>query len=241
MPIPLAVILAGLTAGGGILNRWMGTQDIKRQNLYNTPANQVRRLREAGLPYAAMTDAISGNQSQVPENPDFIKDGIGSYVQNTMMQKQLELLEVQIRKEAGLAEQAWKDAGLKANLLTRDNEQLQYDINAEGLDDMQFPSGIPPSNLVRKEVRQRKIAETELLSKVLDNELKGMEMKLKGLTAEEIGKRIEGIVINNAILRQTFNDNDLLRNFDRRVAIAIRENEGMSLKEILWMMIKNKM
>lgn len=103
----LPLIAAGLTAGGALggaaLARGGSRRAIREQNEYNHPKNQLQRIREAGLPAAAMFGGThAGNQSVVAESGsglhEGVKGGIDAYIQTTMQQKQLEALQATIDK-----------------------------------------------------------------------------------------------------------------------------------------------
>lgn len=98
MPFPIAAALAALSAGGSIWNREQSKGDIARQNEYNSPVNQLARVREAGLPMAYLTGGgQGGNQSALPQTSGKdITGNIGSYVTTQMQLKQLEILKAEV-------------------------------------------------------------------------------------------------------------------------------------------------
>lgn len=105
MPIgPLLTTLAPLAAqfAAGQIQRAQSQGDIARQNAYNSPAQQVARLREAGLPFAAYEKGQAGNQSALPET----NKGLGSYITSQTQLKQLEILKAEIRLKNAEADES---------------------------------------------------------------------------------------------------------------------------------------
>lgn len=105
IPALIPLLAAGLTAagsiGGSALSRGGSRRAIDRQNEYNEPKNQVQRLREAGLPYAALTNSISGNQSQTQSYTESgvgeaMGGGIDKFIQTTQHRKAIDAIDAQI-------------------------------------------------------------------------------------------------------------------------------------------------
>lgn len=101
MPVPLAVILPSLIqAAGGIGQHFANRNAINRQNRYNSPVEQVARLREAGLPLSSLDGtAQAGNQSGLPGGEGIAEAGqnLGNFMQTAVQKKQLELMDAQIK------------------------------------------------------------------------------------------------------------------------------------------------
>lgn len=105
MPIgPLLTTLAPLAAqfAAGQIQRAQSQGDIARQNAYNSPAQQVARLREAGLPFAAYEKGQSGNQSAIPET----NKSLGGFITTQTQLKQLEILKAEIRLKNAEADES---------------------------------------------------------------------------------------------------------------------------------------
>lgn len=101
IPLIAALVTAGGTIGGAAISRGASRGAIRRQNEYNLPVNQVRRLAEAGLPHAAMINAQAGNQSQAQPYTESgvgeaIQGGIQNYIQTTQQKKAIEAIDAQI-------------------------------------------------------------------------------------------------------------------------------------------------
>lgn len=100
MPIPFAALLPAIAGvAGAFIQRGQSRADIRRQNQYNSPINQVNRIRQAGLPMAAMGNNISNQQSALPQTNDAGLSNIGNYAttQHTLMQ--VKALEQEIRSK----------------------------------------------------------------------------------------------------------------------------------------------
>lgn len=104
-PAMAALIPTLITAVGSIVGRRQSQGDIARQNAYNSPAQQVARLREAGLPMAAMEGGHAGTQSALPEiSGDKIGGSIGSYVTTQTQLMQLKILQEELRLKGAEAD-----------------------------------------------------------------------------------------------------------------------------------------
>lgn len=241
MPIPVPLIVAGIQAasgvGEGLIQRGQNRRAIERQNEYNSPVNQLARLREAGLPFAAFSDTAAGNQSQAEPQTDNRLDRIGEIIQTAATQKQMELLDAEIHKTKGEGEVAWKEAWIRNNMARRLEDETNEAL-AISDDDTVIPEG--SSNQIRSIKREKQAKALDNLGKALQNDLLKIEKNLKNMSLSEIAARIENIRMNTSLGRQTFFDNDLLKSFDRKLATALREGgeNGMSMKETLWMVIR---
>lgn len=103
MPIDPVTIAAIIGAGTGLVDRFISKGDIAAQNAYNSPKEQLARLREAGLPMAAMTGQTSGNQSVIPEQGNF-KASIGESMKTSMTLAQMKILKEEARLKGSEAD-----------------------------------------------------------------------------------------------------------------------------------------
>lgn len=127
----LAAALPGLiSAAGSFITRQQSRGDINRQNAYNHPAMQVARLREAGLPYGALTNNSAGNQSALPQTTDGGLGKIAEHATTRMQLKQLEILEAERRSKEASAD---KDEAMTAWLLSHTGEDSQNTNLTQGL------------------------------------------------------------------------------------------------------------
>lgn len=170
--IPL--IAAGLTAGGALggaaLARGGSRRAIREQNEYNHPKNQLQRIREAGLPAAAMFGgAHAGNQSVVAESEsgvgEAIRGGIDSYISTTMQKKQLELMQAQIE-----ATKAGKEKTL---------QEAQHILNRNVLDNLDPTQGDPISFLARMQRFEYEAREISLFAQRNSWQMQQLESNMK--------------------------------------------------------------
>lgn len=161
----------------GAIERGQNRRAIERQNEYNKPINQLARLREAGLPFAAFSDTAAGNQSQPQESTSpGIGEGIQAYASNLMLKKQIELIEAQIRTEKARGEREWVNAFRDTIKRDLEHDMFQYD-SAITSDDLN-PIG-QVSNQVRKEVRTRNYQETQRKLEMHREEIARIESMVK--------------------------------------------------------------
>lgn len=206
---------------------------INRQNRYNSPMEQVARMREAGLPLAALDGtAQAGNQSQAPQSPDLGEGGreLGNNIrqfvmnsqqrmQNKLMEEQIGLLKAQKQKEWALALDAQVNSQ-RNNALWQD--QLRTDIpdNTKLYPHTQGGQNI---NMMQDVVRDRQIRQAELSAReasvwVNRNEalLKGLEYDIRndmyksGLVKAETIARIRQMMANAGLSEQQIRQNGLM-------------------------------
>lgn len=89
--------------GAAALSRRWAQKDLQQQNLYNSPKQQIERLKEAGLPLASMFSGSGGSQSEQPRQTQIdpslgAAKGLEQYYIGTMQKKQLQLITEQIGK-----------------------------------------------------------------------------------------------------------------------------------------------
>ena len=105
-PIPAAVLAAIIGAGGSLAGGIAQAGSIAAQNAYNSPAAQLARLREAGLPMAAFTSQGTGNQSGLPGTHDMGASQISNYIATRTALKQIDLIDAQTQKMRAEAEES---------------------------------------------------------------------------------------------------------------------------------------
>lgn len=184
---------------GGMIERGQSKRDIERQNEYNHPKNQLARLREAGLPMAAMGGGnLAGSQSNLPLTSNYGAKGsqaIAQYYSSQMAQKQLAILKEEIRlkrSEADLNE-ANRDIMLGIGE-SRQGTTLERSLRAKvGLEEFQT-EGAKISNQIQSLVKDN--TKTRLM---IENE-KGMQ-EIKNFIANRglISKHIEGAELDNKV------------------------------------------
>lgn len=100
-----AALPALIGVAGNVLNRSQSKGDIAKQNAYNSPGQQVARLRAAGLPMAAMEHAQAGTQSALPQTSGKeIGGNIAGYVSTQTQLMQLKILQEELRLKGAEAD-----------------------------------------------------------------------------------------------------------------------------------------
>lgn len=207
-------LLSGLTSalpvvgsiGAAALQRHWALKDLQRQNIYNSPKEQIKRLKEAGLPLATMFGGQGGSTSEQPQNTNVdpslgVAKGLDNFFTNRMQSKQLELLDAQIRSQnadASVKEGEAKWLGQTAI----SGATNQEDILIAKRDQAQFESIIKGNEQILS--NQATAIESELYSsgKLTQNRLNQIE---------ELVKRLAG-------MQQNQNINAPMETFARRIA-----------------------
>lgn len=179
------LIPAAIAAASGVGNFISGAQrrqqqqhDIAEQNKYNSPAEQLKRLREAGLPYGAFESGQAGTQSALPEANaalnNFGSESLTNFMTTHLQLKQIELLDAQIKNTQEEAQGKAIDnqvkqldpfagepvsyAARKAKLEVQ-MQQLQYDMSANRYEmekiDYEVKKSLNSTGHLTGEVRQR--------------------------------------------------------------------------------------
>lgn len=127
---PITLFTVGAPILGGLADRLLSQGAINRQNKYNHPLQQVRRLREAGLPMAAMSGSNTGNQASLPESAQLggkIQQGIAT----SQQLEQIKLIKAETRSKNA---QANRDEA-EANWLLRNKGETYQPTNlTDGLE-----------------------------------------------------------------------------------------------------------
>lgn len=216
----IAALLPALiaTIGGSILSRGQSQGDIRRQNAYNHPVNQVRRLREAGLPFAAMGTNQTGNQSALPETNKGIQEtgqAIGNFISTRLQQKQIELIDSQIRK----TDEEAQGQGIDNQLKTIDpmfGQPVSYGARMARLD-------------IETRQIQKEILEHQREITYIDRQVKESLHKTGQLT-DEIKNRVLLQFRQLKAYDQTYTTNEMKIKAERTL-IEQLEKGGMSVEE----------
>lgn len=180
-PITLAAIATGAASLiGGAANRGGSRRAIREQNEYNSPANQLARIKEAGLPAAAYFGGSqsAGNQMNIPDTDtkigESVKGGIDTYIQASMQKKQLELIQAQIDKT-----NADKD---NVNVQT-DIQTVNYDLLRDKAYNYDLASGdgltgtaIGGSNQIANAIREQEIKKAT--NYLVNNQGKAIDLEM---------------------------------------------------------------
>lgn len=221
-------ILAGLAAGAlpifgaqasaQIQRKW-ALRDLENQNFYNSPAEQLRRLKEAGLPAAAFFSGGVSSQSDQPRSSSVdptlgVSQGVSSYLNSRMNSAQLRLMDAQTRKadaEAGEAE--GRTAVLKSpmdnfagGINTHQGVLMSTQLDRQQAD----AAGANAAQMIQQQIA--KAGEGDILGALRRGDL-------------------DHILTNNELLRQTFADNQQFLEFKRKLAnrLEAKGEEGSIL------------
>lgn len=113
-----AIPVVGGVAAAALQRSW-ALKDLAAQNRYNSPAESIKRHREAGLPLASMFSGGVGSQSEQPRTTNVdptlgTAKGLETYFQNRLQKMQIQLLEEQVNKTRIEASSIGQDANQKA-------------------------------------------------------------------------------------------------------------------------------
>lgn len=240
----LGTIAGGLPIVGDILGslieRGQARGDIERQNEYNHPKNQLARLREAGLPMAAMLGATANTQSGIPHQTGSGTKNIGAYITTQMQLKNLEILKAEIRNknaEADLkvAEKDWLLSGkgedrnptnLTTNLKTSQGLQVASEKGAMLANKIQgYEAAYRPTRLNFE--RSRSIAE-------IANIVQHSRLVEKQIHAAELNNRIQKVIadyqpqMSKEQFQKLLKENNLL---DETIEGKEKENAILDVKQ----------
>jgi len=102
--LSLSAIPSIASLGAAAIQRKWALKDWNRVNEYNAPKAQIGRLKEAGLPLAAMLSGSAGASSTAPDvratnvDPTLgTVQGLQNYFTNRIQKKQIELLDQDLR------------------------------------------------------------------------------------------------------------------------------------------------
>lgn len=260
-PWLLAAIPAMIQAAGGIAQSSMSSRDIKKQNAYNSPSQQVSRMNEAGLPMAALSGtANAGSQSQLPSR-EGIKDAghsLGNYFSTQVQLKQLKILDEEIKLKA--AESSLKSAeaafllsgrGIdtgNTNLTTGMKQKLEIEGNtvAAGRIGNKIQEGVLRNQAKRQELENNNLA-MDIVKKaadigltnihaegaITDNQMKKVILEYQpGMSAAQLDKLLK----ENGILATEQG----LKNVQLEIQNATKSSQIQSthmdaeLKELSW-------
>lgn len=193
-PVTIGAIIG---AGTGLIDRFISRGDIARQNAYNSPKEQLSRLREAGLPMAAMTGISAGNQSVIPEQGNF-KGSIAEGMRTSTQMAQIKILKEEARLKASEADlnEARRDFLLSgigepiAGTNLTSNLQGEQILQRNQIEGGRIANRI--SEITARFANQRNLLEnTNLVSQIQER------LQRSGLIKEEIeGRQIQNKISN---------------------------------------------
>lgn len=216
--------------GAAALQRKWALKDLAAQNLYNSPKMQVQRNTEAGLPLAAMFGGGVTQQSEQPRatnvDPNLgVARGIEAYQNNRMNQKQLELLDAQIKKTDAEGDEAKG----RAQWLGKQSIDSATD---EGINETNQEYGMRLKN--EQEKFNTIIKGNDQLLSNLDTDIKsqlGSDGSLKAAFMADLNKKLQ----ETLNLSQVHNINALLENINAKILKSVNDSPSgfTGLKAIL--------
>lgn len=204
------------------LQREWALKDLDAQNKYNSPTEQLRRLKEAGLPAAAFFSGGVSSQSDQPRSVNVdptlgAAEGMSNLFKNRFQNAQLRLLDAQTRQQNATADEAeGRTAILKSPM----------DNYLGGTSTFQ---GVQMSTHLGKEQADKAAADA---GQMIANQVASSNENdiLGALKRGELDKLLTG----NAVLKQLFEDNKLFLDFKRDLAARLNSGfAGDSFGEIL--------
>lgn len=197
----------------GLIQRGQSRADIRRQNEYNDPASQLQRLRDAGLPMAAMGNNIANTQSALPQTNQKGLSGLQNYATNQINQKQLALLTEEIRLKKTEA----------------DKNEAETEWFLKNPNDLTVNSNLTRSLSSRVNLEEATSRGANIANRIQSTTAENLQTRFnientKGLA--EIGKIISDTGLVNAHLKGV--------NYDNKIKeIVSKYQEGMSNGQLL--------
>lgn len=141
MPIP-ALVALGLPLAASIAQNVVQGINTRKARLYDSPANQIKRYREAGLPMAAASNINGGGgfttQASIPDPTPSMQSNLGASLKRQIDRKQIDLLTQTIKSAGAAADIASGEAKNKLNPVgvyepTNQGLTMQQDIARQNL------------------------------------------------------------------------------------------------------------
>lgn len=217
----LTALLPGLIgAAGSIFSRAQSRGDIARQNAYNSPAQQLKRLREAGLPNAAALNQQASQQSSLPQTSgEGLGRNLGSFISTQTQLQQLAILKEEARLKGA-------DADLK-------EAEREYLLSHKGED-------IAGTNLTNSLKTKQGIEGAELQGKHLANKILGTEAgNIKYKTGQENQRRsveIANMLHNNRLIGEHIKGAELQNRINNVIA---QYQPNMSAQQLNKLILEN--
>jgi len=229
--IPHQAFIPGLIKGLGHMGQYfLSRMEVNRQNKYNSPIEQAKRLREAGLPMAA-AESFKNEQANLPDTSSIgtATDRLGDYYKIGKLGKEIEILDNQILYWVNRAGISTAELALtqneKAWLL--DQGILQSD-------------GTLKSNFAMLKENEMKVSDAMAKLKYHEAEIKGLEELVKRSTTDEeekiIEKKLEALTLSITAGWQDYNNT---QNFTeaKNTIIDMMKEGGLNGFEALALMV----
>lgn len=185
MPVDPAIATSLIGAGSDILgaeiNAGQSRRFIREMNEYNKPLNQLARLREAGLPFAAFAGNAAGNQSLIPQTSGQGYANAGNRLSNFFTTK-TQLVQLDILKE---------EARLKRSEANKNEAMTEWLLSGKGTD--RAATNLTAGLSTDLSIKQLQQQATEFANKIAEAEAGNIGNKI-ALTNTEQGQRIANMI-----------------------------------------------
>lgn len=168
--IPMAAAAAGQLA-----SYFISRGDVARQNRYNSPAEQIKRLRKSGLPLAG-SRYIQSQQTSLPDTSGIqgAANTIGSYLGQKKIIQEIKNLDANTAK-------TWADA-----LISDTKGRLDIEISNWLRDSEKIgPNYQPKNNLEKNLIQEQQVKLAELAGRTISNRIAETESDLKEWLADK--------------------------------------------------------
>lgn len=232
LPAWLILMMPQLIAG---LSKLITSRvSLNKQNRYNSPIEQMRRIREAGLPFAAFEAGQAGSQSQLPDLSGF--DQIGSAIGTGITQGN------QMRMFLELLRRAGADADIAENLRDVSNEETKGLMSTVESD---F-TGMPESIASAGKVLDFKMKEYGVWQAKYKTDMEEIDSKIKaarfdsGQLQNVFDEEFEKLVNTNKSMRQLWQSNEAKNSAWKKI-VNTMEKGGLSFFEALLIQVMSSM
>lgn len=244
MPVPLAATggfqaaAAALPSAANIfslvLQRRWARKDLERQNRYNSPAEQLKRLKEAGLPAAAFFSGGVSSQSDQPRSTEVSPD-LGTsaffdkFAMNQLQKKQLEIMDAEVREK-------------RANASLKESEAQWLLTNRMSNQDPSFAPGTvhPRQHLLlqadmnMKDYQVRNIRITNEIEETV-NKIKKLELDNRSdYDRNRMAQEVVKLVMQNDMMKQVIDTTRDKMVFMRAVSQGFQKDGIKGIEAILF-------
>lgn len=214
---------------GGVVSNILSGINERKARLYNSPINQVKRLREAGLPLAAGSNITAGGGVSTKVN-DFGTTGatqnIGASITRQIDRKRVDILGEEIRSAKANAD----IRSGEAKWLGDQTENYLGSIQTNQAAQLDFQKSIAESN----EVIQR----NQSFITSIDAEVKE-SLREKGYLTKEVIARIDHVLAATGLTNEQKSSLEDQRQA-REVILNLMRKNGMNMIESLTYMLLTK-
>lgn len=205
---------------GGIVDNVIEGMNVRAARKYNTPANQVARMREAGLPMAAASQIAPGGGFQARSTPigtENFSSNLTQASQRQINRKQLDIMKNEIRAGGAAA-----------------------DVAVHNRNNLLAPSGqFEPTNqgtTARQEIEAQSLANdmARTVNYYLPSE-KMLSLEQMGANIDKTSQEIKNAMAQEKILISVGSIKQILANYQERMSQGeltnlIRRNTGLKIE-----------